>query len=253
MPARVEVARDVADDRAFEPHRRVVPAEPVAGRVIVRVEPVSRQRSQVDPADERGLVVDDDQLLVVAVERPLPRVERHRDARAAGELVARLPHLSAVRVEERQRRACPGEDAHVDSLRRLGQELAQRRPFRPRAGTRRRSASRRDERASVPSGSHPRCAAAPRPRRGTARRDSRRAARRMRFAPSRRRAADRSPPRCRGAAASGRGGRERHARSSPRRDRRGGSGDMEPRRVHARAAKNLTRSARRTCCRCRRR
>ena len=59
--------------------------------------------------------------------------------------------------------------------------------------------------------------------------------------------------RCRGAAAAGRGGRGRPARSSPRRDRRGGSGDMEPRRVHARAAKNLTRSARRTCCRCRRR
>ena len=128
MPTRVEVPRDVADDGTLETHGGVVPAEPVAGRVLVRVEPVARQGGQIDPAHERRLVVDDDELLVVAVERALPRVERHGDAGAAGELVARLPHLAAGRVEQRQRGARPGEDTHVDSLRRLGQELAQRRP-----------------------------------------------------------------------------------------------------------------------------
>ena len=129
MPASVEVPRDVGDDRTLEPQRGVVPAEPFAARVVVRVQPVAGQGGQVDPAHERRLVVDDDELLVVAVERALSRVERHRDARAAGELLARLPHLAAIRVEERQRRARPGENAHVDSLRRLGEQLSQRRPF----------------------------------------------------------------------------------------------------------------------------
>src|SRR5439155_1381969 len=92
-------------------------------------EPLGRaQRAQGAPAHERRLVVDDDELLVVAVERALPRVERHGDAGAAGELVARLSHLAAGRVEQRQRSAGPGEDTYVDSLRRLGQELTQRRP-----------------------------------------------------------------------------------------------------------------------------
>src|SRR6476469_6998946 len=80
------------------------------------------QRGQVDHAHERRLVVDDDELLVVAVEWTLSRVERHRDARAAGELLARLPHLAAIRVEQRQRRPRPGKNTHVDSLCRLGQQ-----------------------------------------------------------------------------------------------------------------------------------
>jgi hypothetical protein len=101
-----------------------VPAEPVAARVVVRIQPVAAQGGQVDPAHERRLVVDDDELLVVAVERALSRVERHRDARAAGELVTRLPHFAAIRMEQWQRRARPGEDAHVDSLRRLGEQLS---------------------------------------------------------------------------------------------------------------------------------
>ena len=58
-------------------------------------------------------------------------------SRASSAMEMRVPPASsshacrtslAVRVEERQRRARPGEDPHVDSLRRLGQELAQRRP-----------------------------------------------------------------------------------------------------------------------------
>src|SRR5213075_966679 len=80
-----------------------------------------------DPAHERRLVVDYDELVVVAVERALSRVERHRDARAAGEFLARLPYLAAIRVEQRQRRARPGKNTHVDSLRRLGEQLSQRR------------------------------------------------------------------------------------------------------------------------------
>ena len=37
------------------------------------------------------------------------------------------PHLASVGMEERQRRAGPGEDAHVDALRGIGEQRAQRR------------------------------------------------------------------------------------------------------------------------------
>ena len=122
-PAQEEVRSDVGDERALEPEARVVPAERVARRMLAAVEPLSFEGGQVDAADERDVVVDDDELLVVAVHRPLVRVERHRDARAADELVAHPPHLAAVRVEERQRRTGPGEHAHVDALGRSRKQL----------------------------------------------------------------------------------------------------------------------------------
>ena len=93
-----------------------------------RVEPVAAQARQVDPADERDLVVDDDELLVVAVERPLTCIERHRDPRTVDEIVARLAHLAAIRVEERQRRTGPGEHPDVHSPGRFCEQLPQRRP-----------------------------------------------------------------------------------------------------------------------------
>ena len=74
---------DVRDRRPAHARGRVVPAERAAIRVVARVEPVAAERGQVDPADERDLAVDDHELLVVAVHRPLAGVERDRDARAA--------------------------------------------------------------------------------------------------------------------------------------------------------------------------
>jgi hypothetical protein len=97
--------------------------------MLARVEAVARECRQVDPAHERRLVVDDDKLLVMAVEGTLARVERHRDPRPARQLVARLPYFSAVRVEQRERRAGPGENAHVDALGSLREQLAQRGTF----------------------------------------------------------------------------------------------------------------------------
>ena len=112
---------------SFEPHRGVMPAEPVAPWVIARVEPVAPQGREVDPAHERGLVVDDDELLVVAVEGTLSCVERQRDPRAADELLARPPNLAAVRMEEWQRGAGPGEHTNVYSLGGFREQFAQRR------------------------------------------------------------------------------------------------------------------------------
>ena len=96
--------------------------------MLARVEPVACQAREVDSTDERDLVVHHDELLVVAMERALLCVESHRDARPTDELVARPPHLAAVGMEERQRRARPGQHAHVDALGGVRKQLAQRRP-----------------------------------------------------------------------------------------------------------------------------
>ena len=124
-PPEPEVRADVGDDRAFEPEARVVPAEPVARRMDAVIESLPAERRQVDAADERNAVVDDHELLVVAVHGALLRVERHRDSRPGDELVAHLPYLAAVGMEERQRRARPREDPHVDALGRIGEQRAQ--------------------------------------------------------------------------------------------------------------------------------
>src|SRR5712691_1963641 len=65
----------------------------------------------------------------MAVQRPFLRVEVHLDARAVRQLVAQVTHVLAVRAEERQRCSRPREHAHIDPLRRLGEEPAERRPF----------------------------------------------------------------------------------------------------------------------------
>ena len=52
------------------------------------VEAVAGEVGEVDAADERELVVDDHELLVVAVQRALVRVERARDGGASAKRVA---------------------------------------------------------------------------------------------------------------------------------------------------------------------
>ena len=65
-----------------------MPAQPAAHRMVAGVEAIAAERGEVDAADERDLAVDDHQLLVVAMHRPLVRVERASHARAADQLVA---------------------------------------------------------------------------------------------------------------------------------------------------------------------
>ena len=124
MPAHPEVLGDILDGRAFDPRARVVPADLRARRMVIRVEPVAGLGGQVDPADERDAVVDHDRLLVVAMERPLFRIELELDARVAGQLGSHLANVAARRAEERQRRAGPGQHADVDALRELGEQVA---------------------------------------------------------------------------------------------------------------------------------
>ena len=137
VPAKREVRPHVAEQRAFDANRRVVPAELAARAMLGRVPPVARERREVDAADVRDLVVDDDRLLVVTVHRPLAVVQRDADAGASSERVAHRPNVAARGLEERQRRARPCEDANLDALRELGEELAERLPILPQLEPRR--------------------------------------------------------------------------------------------------------------------
>ena len=92
---------DVRDCGTSQQRRRVVPAMRAARRVVAPVEAVALQRRQVDPTDERQLAVDDHELLVMTVHRPLARVEGVADPRAAGEQLERLTDLLPVGMEER--------------------------------------------------------------------------------------------------------------------------------------------------------
>ena len=128
LPAQREVGGDVAHDRPFQQRAGVVPADLLLlVRVLVGVVAVAGQRREVDAADERQLVVDDHELLVVAVHHPRAAVELALDLRAAHEPLARGLDLAAARLEHRQRRARPHDHAHGDALGGLGQQLADRR------------------------------------------------------------------------------------------------------------------------------
>ena len=125
--------------------------------MVARVEPVAAERGEVDPADERGLAVDDDELLVVAVHRPLVCVERERDARAVRERVADGGDAAPVGVEERQRRSRPRQHAYLDALRRARRAGRGACAGRPRAGgSRARRTSRRARPTRAPIRSRPR-------------------------------------------------------------------------------------------------
>jgi hypothetical protein len=127
LPALSEVPRHVGHDRPPELRRRVVPRVAVADPVDRGVVAIAVQGGEVDAADEGHLVVDDHELLVVAVHRALLRVQCAADPSSAQELGARGPDVAAVRLEDRDGRALPQQDAHVSSLRDAGEQVAQAR------------------------------------------------------------------------------------------------------------------------------
>ena len=75
--------------------------------MLARVETVPGQPCEVYAADKRHAIVDQDELLVVAVQRPLARVERAADLRPAGQLVTDSAHVGTTGSEKRKRGAGP--------------------------------------------------------------------------------------------------------------------------------------------------
>src|SRR5581483_12455674 len=102
-----EVRSDVRDRGPVQLRGRVVPADGAARRMLARVVAVAAERGEVDPADEGRCAVDDHELLVVAVHRPLEPVETDANPRSRSEPPRGVTDVAAVRVEERERRAGP--------------------------------------------------------------------------------------------------------------------------------------------------
>jgi len=120
------VAGHVGDGGAAQAYGRVVPAEPrpeAMSRVVV---PVSLQGRHVHASHERHVVVDDHDLLVVPVQRPLALVERAPQAAVTEELLLRSPHGAPGGLEGWQRRSGPEQEAYRHPFCCLGQQIAKR-------------------------------------------------------------------------------------------------------------------------------
>ena len=109
------MVRNVRDGRTFDPHRRVVPADLAPRGVLRGVEWVTTVERQVDAADERHLVVDHDDLLVVRVLEPDARVGLCLDLRRTGEDLHVRLDLPLRRPEDGDRSSLPHEQPHVDT------------------------------------------------------------------------------------------------------------------------------------------
>ena len=101
-------------------------------RVRIGVVAVAGERGEVDAADERDLVVDDHELLVVALHHPAVRVELALDLRPLHQRVALGLDEPTTGLEDGHGRARPHEHADRDPLGGLAQQVADRRRL-PRA------------------------------------------------------------------------------------------------------------------------
>src|SRR5438105_6937375 len=93
--------------------------------MIRRIEAITRKRGEVDATDECDSIVHDHELLVVAVERPLLRVEANSDLRAELERMAHAVDVLAVGAKERQRRTGPEQNTDLDAFGDLLEQRAQ--------------------------------------------------------------------------------------------------------------------------------
>ena len=113
----------IADGGPVQSGSHVMPAKTSARWVLADVVAVAAKVGHVDPAHKRDLSVYDHDLLVVAVEGMLAGVGLAADPGTASQRLDRLRDLPTGRVKRRHRRARPDEYPHVDSLRRLRQQL----------------------------------------------------------------------------------------------------------------------------------
>ena len=123
VPAHPEVLGNVHDGGPFDASAGVVPAYCRPCRVIARVVAVAGLRGEIDATDERHPVVDHDRLLVVAVHRPLMRVEATLDLRPRDQAIPHLPYRLPRRAKQRQRCPRPHEHSHLDALGKFGQQV----------------------------------------------------------------------------------------------------------------------------------
>jgi hypothetical protein len=117
---------NVRDGGTGEPGGGIAPSERAAVVVEGSVIPVAPQVGEIDAADKSKRAVDDHQLLVVAVHGSVALVQSAADPRVRDQIGEGLPSLRACRMEEWNRSARPQEHTHVDALRCLGEQVAER-------------------------------------------------------------------------------------------------------------------------------
>ena len=116
---------DVRHDGTLKQAGDVVPAELAACGVGIRVESVARLCREVDAAYEGEVVVDQHDLLVVAMQGSFLRVRDCLDLRARCERVESARDVLAIGAEERQRRSGPKQHTHRNPLRQLCEQRPQ--------------------------------------------------------------------------------------------------------------------------------
>ena len=108
--------RNISYGGAFEARARIVPAHARARRMPIGVEAITRLRGEIDPADERHAVIDDNRLFVMAVHRPFVRIKCALDLRPSTQLLPNPPHVAPRGTEERKGSAGPDQHADIEAL-----------------------------------------------------------------------------------------------------------------------------------------
>ncbi len=115
----------VPDGRPLEASSSVMPPELGPRRMVTAVAAIAAEARQVDAADERHSIVDNDRLFVMAMKRPFACVESALNRGSLPEFVTHPAHGSAGWPKDGKRRTRPQEHAHVDAPRHLGQQRPQ--------------------------------------------------------------------------------------------------------------------------------
>jgi hypothetical protein len=110
------VLRNISYGGSFEARARIVPAYARARRMPIGVEAITRLRGEIDPADERHAVIDDNRFFVMAVHRPFVRIKCALDLRPSTQLLPNPPHLAPGGTEERKGSAGPDQHADIEAL-----------------------------------------------------------------------------------------------------------------------------------------
>ena len=122
-PAGLEMGGDINDHRATETDGRIVPAQALPRLVSRRVPPVGGDVGQIEPTDEGHLVVDDQELLVVAVLQVLVGVQCNPDTGNARERVPRLSSVRPRRPDHGELGATPQENPELGPPSGCGERL----------------------------------------------------------------------------------------------------------------------------------
>ena len=115
---------DITHDRAAQLGGDIVPTETSARLVLSTVPSISRQRGEVDAADEGDRVIDDHELLVMAVHGPLAGIQDTLNPAGGRQLLTdRADHLAGG-LKRRQRGSRPQQHPHIDAFGQTSEDVA---------------------------------------------------------------------------------------------------------------------------------